>query len=185
MTRAAEDRPGRGAGDQQQACDEQRAADDGRSRLADERRDRAADREADEAARVLAEKRHEAEKAHTDAEAKRANFEEVAPREQQAAERDESDRKDIGRIADHLGECARQPRPDGTAVEAQVEDGGEHEPEREQREAEQLVLVLGAGSLRPLLHARGDAWPKRPLLPSSSHDAQVLQTPALSSAQAM
>src|SRR6185295_8094573 len=74
-----------------------------------------------------------------------------------------------GGISDDLRQHAREPRADRTAVEAKVEDGREHEAQREEREAEELVLVLRARATRPLLHARRDAWTKRPLLPPSSH----------------
>ena len=39
---------------------------------------------------------------------------------------------------EHVGE----PRADRAAVEAEVEDRGEHEPECDEREPEKLVLVL-------------------------------------------
>jgi hypothetical protein len=180
VTGPAQDRAGRGARDEEQAGDEQSAADDRRARLSDERREGAADREAEEAAGVLAEKRHETEEAHAHAEAKRTDLEEVAACEQEPAERNERDRQHVRRFSADVREDTREPRADGAAVEAEVEDRGEHEPECQEREPEQLVLVLRARALRPLLHACGDAWPKRPLLPSASHDALVLQAGVLS-----
>src|SRR5262249_20734821 len=150
----------RRARDEKEARDEQRAAHDRRTRLADERSERSTDCEPDEPAGVLAEEGHESEKAHPHPEPERPDVEQVAPREQEDAESDERDRQDVGGVPDDLREDARKPRPDGPAVEAEVEDRREDESEREQCEAHQLVLVLGARPLRPLLDARGDAWPK-------------------------
>ena len=77
-----------------------------------------------------------------------------------------------------------EPGPHRAAVEPEVEDRGEDEPESRQREAEQLVLVLRASALRPLPHARGDAWPKRPLLLAGSHARAIRRRAARSSGSA-
>ena len=142
MPRPTQDRTRRGARHEQEARDEQGAADDRRARLPDERCERAADGHADPAARVLAEERHEAEEAHPHPQPERAHVEKVAAREQESAERDARDRQHVGGVADDLREDVREPGADGAAVEAEVEDGREDESEREQRETEQLVLVL-------------------------------------------
>ena len=82
----------------------QRAADDRRAGVADQGGERAADREPDEAARVLAEQRHEAQEAHAHAEPERPDVEEVAPREQEAAEGDERHGQHVGGVADDIRE---------------------------------------------------------------------------------
>ncbi len=71
----------------------------------------------------------------------------------QSTEGDERDREHVGGIADDARQSVGEPGADGAAVEPEVEDRGEDEPEREEREAEELVLVLRALSPRPLLHA--------------------------------
>ncbi len=166
---AAENRAGRGARHEQKAAEEHGTADDRGARLADQRGERAADRHPDEAAGVLAEQRHEPEEAHPHPEPERTDVEEVAPREQQSAQAEECDGQDVRGVSDDLRQHVGEPRADGAAVEPEIEDGREDETECEQREAEELVLVLRARASRPLLHARRDAWTKRPLLPPSSH----------------
>ena len=169
VTRATENRARRGACHEKETAEEHGAADDRGARLADQRGERAADRHPDEAAGVLAEQRHEPEEAHPHPEPERTDVEQVASREQQAAKAEECDRQDVGSVSDDLREHVGEPRADGAAVEPEIEDGREDETECEQREAEELVLVLRARASRPLLHARRDAWTKRPLLPPSSH----------------
>ena len=93
------------------------------------------------------------EEPHPHAEPERPDVEEVAAREQEAAERDERDREHVGGVADDVRQHIREPRADRAPVEAEVEDRGEDEAEGEQREPEKLVLVLRACPLRPLLHA--------------------------------
>jgi hypothetical protein len=142
VTRAAEDRPGRGAAHEEEPGEKQGASDDGRSRVSDERCERAADREAYEATRVLAQEGHEPEDSHPHSEPERTDVEQVASCKQQPSEHDERDRKDVGRVPDDVRQHAREPRADGAPVETDVEDRGEDEPEGEQRKAEELVLVL-------------------------------------------
>ena len=97
----------------------------------------------------LPSKRHEAEEADPHAEPERTDVEQVAACEQQSSERDERDRQDVGGASDDVREHSGEPRADGAAVEAEIEDRCEDEPEREQCEPEQLVLVGRALSLRP------------------------------------
>ena len=108
-----------------------------------------------------------------DAEAERPHIQKVAAGEQEPAEADERDRQHVRGGPDDVVQHVGKPRADCAAVEAQVEDGREDEAQRQEGEAEELVLVLRARSLRPLLHARRDAWTKRPLLPSSSHARSI------------
>ena len=131
MTRAAQDRAGGRAGDEQQACDEQGPSDDRGARLADQGCQRASDRHPDPAARVLAEQRHQAEKGHPHTEPERAHVQQVAACEQEPAEADERDRQDVRGAAHDVREHVCEPGPDSSAVEAEIEDGCEDEPECE------------------------------------------------------
>ena len=150
---AAQDRARRCSADEQEARQQKRAADDRGARVADERGERAADREPDEAARVLAQQGHEAEEPDPHAEPEGTDVEQVAAREQQPSERDQRDRQDVGGASHDVREHSGEPGADGATVEAEIQDRREDEPEREQGEPEQLVLVGRARSLRPLLHA--------------------------------
>ncbi len=175
---APEDRAGRGARHEQESAEQKCPTDDRRAGRPDERRERSADRHPDPASRVFAEQRHEAEEAHPHAEPERADLEQLAACEQQPSEGDEREREHVRGVAHHIRQDVGEPRANGATVEAEVEDRREDEPEREQRQAEELVLVLRALSPCPLLHARRDAWTKRPLLPPSSHEPTIRRNKA-------
>ena len=112
------------------------------------------------------------EEAHPHPEPERPHVQQVAAREQSPPSARSASGSTYAASPDDLLERVGEPGADGAAVEAEVEDGREDEPERDEREPEELVLVVRACSPRPLLHARGDAWPKRPLLPPGSHAAR-------------
>ncbi len=142
VTGASKNRAGRRAADEERAADQERAADDGGARLSDERCERPAEREPEEAARVLAEDGHEAEEADPHPEPERPDVEQVAPREHEAAQGEQRQRKHVRGVPEERVERVGQPGAHGAAVEADVEDRGEDEPERAEREPEELVLVL-------------------------------------------
>ena len=172
----AEDGAGRGAAHEQRAADEDGAADDRRPGLADEGGERAAESKPDDAARVAAEQDHEAEERHAEPEAERADVEQVAPRELEPADDEQRERERVCRPAEHGAQQVREPRAHGAAVEAEVEDGREDEPERREGEPEELALVMrSCPAPRPLLHARGHARTQRPPSPPTARHARAIR----------
>ena len=176
VARAPKDRARRGAAHEQGASEQQRAADDRRAGLADEAGQRPAESEPDVAARVAAEQRHEPEEAHTEAEPERPHVEQVAPREEQSPHAEERDREHERGATEDGVERVGEPGAHRASVEVEIEDRAQDEPERAEAEPEELALVLRLDpTRRPLLDPRGDAWPKRPLLPPAARHAGAIR----------
>ena len=154
--RAAEDRAERRAGEQERADEEEQDAEDRRAGDADRDADGAAEHLADVAAVVLAERDHQPEAEHDEAGAERADVDERAARDHEAAERDEQHRQHPGGAADERVEAVHERAADPAAVPAGVADAAEEDAERDEPEPPELGAVEG---LRP---RRLGAAPPRP-----------------------
>src|SRR5207244_9733988 len=129
---------------------------------------------ADRAAVRRAERREQAEADDGDTRAEGPHVHELAAGDHQPAEREKDDRSRIRRTADDRLEPVGDGAADGAPVPAQVEDRREEEPERDQREAHELVVLLALRlALLLLLDPRGQAWAKRALLLAARHGAQL------------
>ena len=123
MPGPAQDRAQARAGEEQQAGQRQQDAEDRRAGRAEAERDQIFEAAAEGAAVAGAERQHQADDREREAEAERANVDERAARDDQHAERDEDERRQVGGVADAL----LDQMADRAAVEAEPEDGGEED----------------------------------------------------------
>jgi hypothetical protein len=123
-----------------------------------------------------AERSEQAERGDDQAGPEGPHVDEGAAPHHQRSHDDESHRRDVGGGADHAGEAVGDRAPDHASAPAHVEDRGEKRSERDEPEADQLVMLLAPdrGPLaRPLPDARGYARPERPLLTALCHRGSV------------
>jgi hypothetical protein len=159
----APDECARGRAGQKQRADHQREdADDQRPGRADEQAEELLEPTAEGAPVRRAESGQQSERGDDQPGPKRAHVDERAPRHHQRADDDERDGSDVGGRADRADEAVRDRAADHPPAPAEVEDRGEEEAERQQPEADELVVLLAAdppAPARALLHARGHARP--------------------------
>ncbi len=150
VPRAAEERAERRAGEQEQADDEGRHADDRRAGRTEQRGEEPVELASDPAA-VRAEREHQPEGADREAGAERAHVDERAAGDHQGADHHERDREHVAGVADDRRDRVRDRTADDSAVPAEVEERAEEDPERDEDEAPELGAVgVGAPGLRPL-----------------------------------
>ena len=145
---AAEDRPERGAGEEQRADEQQQDPEDGRAGRAEREPDAPAEHLAEIAALVAAERDHQPEHEHGEPRPERAHVDERAPRHHQAAEHDEQDGKPPRRAADDAVEPVGESPADVAAVPAEVDDAGEERAERDEAQSPELRMLKAARLLR-------------------------------------
>ena len=157
---AAQERARGRPGKQERAGQETEDADDRDSGAAHCEAERVAERRAEVAA-LAAERQQQAEGEHEQSRPERADVDEVAAADHQAADDDERERQHEGQASDESLERIADPAADVPAVPAGPEHGGEEEPERYEREPEQFRMLVPPGPLRlralRLPHARGRA----------------------------
>ncbi len=154
MRRGADGRAGaaqqgsrRGAGEQQDPCDQSGDAGDRGPGLPEQRREGAGEGSPDPAS-VLAEREHQAEGGDGDPRAEGAQLDERAPRQHQAAHHHEHERQRVDGLADDRAHPIDDPSADGAAVPAEVDDRRQEEAEGREAEPHQLgVLVVALGAL--------------------------------------
>ena len=122
--RPPDDRPQRGAGEEQQPADCEQDAERRCAGGADTRRDTSLELLPDHAAVAATEGEHQAEQRRGEAQPERPHLDERAPRHDQRSERDQHDRRDVGRPADRHGGV-----PDRAAAQAEPQHAGEEDPE--------------------------------------------------------
>ena len=101
-----------------------------------------------EVAALAAERQQQAEGEDEQSRSERADVDEVAAADHQAADDDERERQHEGQASDESLEPIADPAADVPAVPAGPEHGGEEEPERDEREPEQLGMLVPPGLLR-------------------------------------
>ena len=153
MARAADERAGGGARDEQHAGEHERDADDDRARAAENPGEPSAERLADGAAVVLAEGDQQADGADHEPRPEGAQVDELAADEHQPADRDQRERDERRRGSERRLEPVGETRADRPAVPAEPDERREHEPERGQPEAPELGMVVPAGLLLLLADA--------------------------------
>ncbi len=181
--RAAQDRAGRGAGEEQRAGDERRHADDERAGRAEELREAAAEQAADRAAVIRAEGDQQAGDREHEPGAERPHLDERAAKEHERADDRQRDRHGVRGAADDIPERRLDLLADDAALPAHQEQRGQEEPERGEPEADQLRMLVPADpplALRALLDPRGGARAQRPLLSTRGHAASLLRAPVVS-----
>src|SRR3954447_5154828 len=141
MARAPENRPERRTGKEQDADEEEQDAEDGRSGGADRDADGAAEELSEVAALIPAESDHQTEREDHEARAERADVDESASGDHQAAESQEEDRHEPGGAADEGAEAVGHRAADIAAVPARIDDAAEKETEREQPEPPELRVL--------------------------------------------
>ena len=119
---------------------------------------------------------------HEEPRAERANVDEVAAADHEAADDDERDRQREGRPADERLEPVPDPAADVAAVPADPEHRGQEEAERDEDEPDKLGVVMPTGLgllLRSLSlpHARGRARLQHTFSASPRHGRSVRRGP--------
>ncbi len=159
MTRAAEHRAGRRAADEQRAREEESDPDDHGARLPDDLGQTAAERLAHDAAVIATERDHQPDGADREPRAERAQVDECAPHEHQAAEHDEDERDGVRGRPQHVARAVGHPGSGRAAVPAEPEHRREEGADRGHPEPPELGMVVRSG-LAPLLlpDPCGGAW---------------------------
>ena len=119
---AADERAGRRAGQQERADDECEHADDRRPGRPEQRAEELLRARTEHAAVRGAERGQQPERRHDQAGPERADVDERAARDHQAADGDERDGRDVGSGADHRREAVGDPAADHASAPAEVED---------------------------------------------------------------
>ena len=117
--------------------------------------DEAVELPSDPAAVRRAEREHEPDDRHREPEPERPHGDERAPGHDQRAERDQDERRDVGRPADDAPRARAR-----AAAQAEPEHAGEEDPDRDQAEPDQLGVVVAPGALPAPLHARRRPRPR-------------------------
>ncbi len=142
---SAQERAERGAGQEEDPEERQQHAEDRRPGRPDALRDEVAELSPDPAAVRGAEREHQPDDGDAEAEPERADGNQGAPRDDEAAERDQDQRRDVGGPADHApGRIRHRP-----AAQAEPEHARQEDPERGEPEPDQLRVMVTGALLRP------------------------------------
>ena len=181
MPRAAYERAGRGAREQQRSDHEREHADDRRAGRADEQAEDSLEAATRRAAVARAERREQTEGRDGESGTEGLHVHDRAARHHQRADDEEGDRRDVGSGPDRRREPVDDPATGHPAAPPEVEDRREKDSEREQPEADQLGMLRVLRLALALLRAntrRQARFQGAFLLPARRH-ARLLRRGAL------
>jgi hypothetical protein len=144
----ADERSQRGAGNEQRSRDEKEAAEDLRAGVAEQAAEDEVERLAGGAAPRLAEDRHDPERQDDEPGAEWAHVDELRARDHEPAEREQHERNADPARAEEAVEAGVDLVADVASVPAEPERNGEEDAEEDEREPDQLGMLLPPGSLR-------------------------------------
>ena len=171
VTRAANQRAGRSAGQQEPSDHEREDADDRRPRLADEHPEDSLQPAPDRATVIRAQRGEQAEARHRQTGAEGVHVDERAARHHQGADDGERDGCDVRGCSDRRREAVGDPAADHASAPPEVQDRRQKDAQRDEPEPNQLGVLLALRlPLAPLrADARGQARLERALLSASRH----------------
>ncbi len=154
----ADERAERGAGDEDPARDHQKDAEDGGAGAPEQPAKEEVERLARRPAARFSEDRHDPEAEHDEPSAERPHVHELCAGDHEAADDHEHERDAEPAVPDQTRQARVDLVPHHAAVPAEPERDGEEDAQEEQREPDQLGMVLRPPALAPralaLAHAR-------------------------------